>query len=484
MSNASETELLHSESEPFQSGQRQPPGDSLTESDGSSVTSSFRTHQPPDTQQLRSNGQPVKAISSRPNKFHGPSSTWRNRNASECNLAASLDNLTAQDLSIHLFNAHKLKQSGLQQRVNGVDPEDHFGFTWTPPKKWTAWPMPPDIVPREGGEAYGRKLVRMPHPYLPKPVKRAGLLQELLLAQVLREAKVRLGQREWEPIQEPKTLKPLEQSKQRTSDKGGQTSTEWENPDSETATAGGRRGKRPKLAKTAAQVAKSGNKQLIPVMLVDDPKAMGIAQPLIRSVGNQLDTLLGSLHRARQSYHAMETDDRSASISRSTKRHRGRSATPAPKHSIMRDSLSSSGDEDNDPNVVPTGAQGRRQSSQSQRFRMRKKKLNLRDWNDVIGLASASGTSQEVIETSRQRCEALLGMHDTKSMGTKSTKSGEPTSGDGESTSNSSDSTTSEVGSDFEPITKHSQTASSVSSDNLFQPIKAKRSWRRQSRKR
>lgn len=422
----------------------------------------------------------MKAISTRPNKFHGPSSTWRNRNAPECNLAASLDNLTAQDLSVHLFNAHKLKQSGLQQRANGVDSEDPFAFTWTPPKKWTAWPMPPEIVPREGGEPYGRKLVQMPHPYLPKPVKRAGLLRDLLLAQVLREAKVRLGQREWERIQDSETLKPLEQSTQGTSDNDGQTSTVWEDSDSHGPAAGRRRKKRAKLAKTAAQVANQGDKQLIPIMLADDSKAMDIAQPLVRSVCSQLDTLLSSLHRARQSYHAMETDDRSASVSRSTKRYRGRSATPAPKHSTMRDSLLSSGDEDNDPNVNPTGAQAGRQSSQSQRFQLRKKKLNLRDWDDVISLASTSGISQEVIETSRHRCEALFDIDNRKSIGVKS---GETTSGDDELTSNSSESVTSEVGSDLEQITKHSRIASSLPPDDLFQPIKGKRSWRRQSRK-
>ena len=477
----SETGSVQYESEPFQSGQRQPRVDSSTESDGSSVTSNFRIHRHSDPRQLRSNEQPVKTVSSRPNKFHGPSSTWRNRNAAECNLAASLDNLRAEDLSIHLFNACKLKQSGLQQLASGVDPKDPFAFTWTPPKKWTAWPMPPEIVPREGGEPYGRKLVRMPHPYLPKPVRRAGLLQDLLLAQVLREAKVRLGQREWEPNQDIETLKPLEQSMQRTLDDDGRTSTVWEDSDSHDPAAGGRGKKRPKLAKTGAQVTDQGDKKFNPTMLADDSKAMDIAQPLIRSVCSQLDTLLRSLHRARQSYHAMETDDRSASVSRSTKRHRGRSATPAPKFSTTHDSLFSLEDEDSDPNGIPTGARGRRQSSQSQRFLMRKKKLNLRDWNDVIDLASTSGISQEVIETSRQRCEGLFGTHDRKSTGTTS---GETTSVDDELSSISSDSTTSEVGSDFEPVATHSKISGRAPPDVLFQPIKAKRSWRRQSRKR
>ena len=341
--------------------------------------------------------------------------------------------------------------------------------------------MPPKIVPREGGEPYGRTLVQMPHPYLPKPVRRAGLLQDLLLAEMLNEAKVRLGQREWELIQGSEPLKPLEQSTQGISYNDGQTSTAWEDSDSHDAAAGGRKRKHPKLAKTVAQVANSGDKQLNPVMLADDSRAMDIAQPLIRSVCSQLDTLLSNLHRARQSYHAMETDERTRSLSRSTKRHRGRSVTPARRRPTIHNSLTLSSDEENDPNVNQAGAQDCRQSSQSQRFQLRKKKLNLRDWTDVISLASTSRVSQEVIETSRQRCEALLGMHNRKNVGVKS---GETASGEEESNSNSSESTTSEIGSDLEPIAKYSRARSSVASDNLFRPIKGKRSWRRQSQKR
>lgn len=342
--------------------------------------------------------------------------------------------------------------------------------------------MPPDIVPRDGGDPYGRKLVRMPSPYLPKPIKRAGLLQDLLLAQILRAAKVRLGQREMadEPVQDLQALKAMDQSSQGISENDAQTSTVWEDSDSEGVAAGGRRRKRRKRAETSAHTACLGDKRLIPIMLADDSAAMNITQPLIRSVCGQLDTLLGNLHRARQSYHSIETDDCKTSLSRSTKRDRGRSATPASIASTMDDPLSS-GDEDNNTNVNQTGGQRHRQSSQSQRFQMRKKKLKLRDWNDVIGLASTSGVSQDVIETSRQRCERLFGMHGRENMNVKSDSS---TSDDDESDSHDSNSTISNVVSDVESKAKHSHVARSISSDELFQPIKGKRSWRHQSRKR
>lgn len=48
----------------------------------------------------------------RPNRYVGPSSTWQSLTEQERGLAASLDALRNQDLSIHLYNAHRLKKRG------------------------------------------------------------------------------------------------------------------------------------------------------------------------------------------------------------------------------------------------------------------------------------------------------------------------------------------------------------------------------------
>jgi len=46
----------------------------------------------------------------RPNRWKGAASTWQSLTEQERGLAASLDQLRNQDLSIHLYNAHALKR--------------------------------------------------------------------------------------------------------------------------------------------------------------------------------------------------------------------------------------------------------------------------------------------------------------------------------------------------------------------------------------
>ncbi len=46
----------------------------------------------------------------RPNRWKGPLSTWHSLTEQERGLAASLDTLRNEDLSVHLFNAHALKR--------------------------------------------------------------------------------------------------------------------------------------------------------------------------------------------------------------------------------------------------------------------------------------------------------------------------------------------------------------------------------------
>ena len=46
----------------------------------------------------------------RSNRYKGPASTWQSLTEQERGLAASLDQLRNEDLSIHLYNAHALRK--------------------------------------------------------------------------------------------------------------------------------------------------------------------------------------------------------------------------------------------------------------------------------------------------------------------------------------------------------------------------------------
>ena len=95
----------------------------------------------------------------RPNRWKGNSSTWARFTQDERDLASTLDELRNQDLSVHLYNAHALKRSAREyneQRTTAEGNRDgslkipEGDRTYRPPKRWTAWPLPPEQVPREG----------------------------------------------------------------------------------------------------------------------------------------------------------------------------------------------------------------------------------------------------------------------------------------------------------------------------------------------
>jgi hypothetical protein len=120
---------------------------------------------------------------SRPNRFQGQRSTWRNYTAEDRQLAASLEQIQNSDLAAHLYNAHALKRrvrrpteelaelKGWQSNEHWLKKGDELRYTdisgevqtsLVPTKEWTAWPLPlaevprPDQEPDRGASAGGR----------------------------------------------------------------------------------------------------------------------------------------------------------------------------------------------------------------------------------------------------------------------------------------------------------------------------------------
>jgi len=54
----------------------------------------------------------------RPNRWQGAPSTWQSLTEAERGLAASLDKIRNQDLSVHLFNAYALKRRSEEKDVS------------------------------------------------------------------------------------------------------------------------------------------------------------------------------------------------------------------------------------------------------------------------------------------------------------------------------------------------------------------------------
>ena len=336
--------------------------------------------------------QDSTTLPSRPNKFRGPSSTWRNRNAAAIDLAVSLDRLQAKDLSIHLYNAFKLSQRNRirrtkrhNQSLHNTDEADE-GSTWVPPKNWTAWPLPPAIVPREHDETHWDETTVSREPGHFRPRRPGQYLQEMLVAQVLRKAKEQFLARQWENVTPAATSTTSQVQKSR-----------------------GRR----TLSKGRSDAKKLDEiPDQKPVIMADDLQASEILQPTVQHMMTKLDGLLMGLHHARSAYLLAEDSDsesqsqmseRSRSRGRPRKRKRGASKSNEDGEASP-DAPSHPGSDSDDRG--PSRKRSRRPRNQT--FHDRKRVLGLRDWGDVVGIASMTGWPQNVVANATARCATLF----------------------------------------------------------------------------
>ena len=326
----------------------------------------------------------------RPNKFRGNPATWRNWTTPERDLMASLDQLTAQDLCVHLYNAFQLKrrandQKRLQSTEANDDRESDERPAWKPPKVWTAWPLPPIYVPRDEGKRWEEE--GMLGRQIPKKSRNpCDSLRELLEAQILRHAREQYSNRKsgTPPDEESSSgqSSPIEQAAKAPFD--------GRNDDS------------------------SGT--LRPVVMADDERASHILRPTVTHILGKLDRLLMGLHRARSSY--LEIDDSAfdsgslkATPSRSRSRlgKRKRSASILSRKAALESQTASSSDADDQRTSRSRSRSRGRKLPTAESSRIRKNRLGLRAWSDVLGMASLTGWDADVVERTASRCALLFG---------------------------------------------------------------------------
>ncbi|KAI4134866.1 MAG: hypothetical protein LQ347_001168 [Umbilicaria vellea] len=431
----------------------------------------------------------------RPNKFHGPPSTWRTWTAAERELAFSLDQLRARDLAVHLYNAHALKKRARaidrQQQTGHLEGEVN-GKAWVPPKVWTAWPMDPDEIPREGeaklwedeadvGFRKRRSLTRPSEP-----------LEDAVVGEFLRIATQRFRLRKWDGDDSAGLLNRSSKVKSRDEGEGEieakadvESDTESGSLNVENSQRGndteqkseGEMGRRRRRVITLSQSRDTGRSTrsqvksesmgeeslptdgkteptnltsdledsgLKPVLMADDERAREILQPTVHHILAKLDNLLMGLHQARQAYlpgaydSASETQTdadelsgaecgkkrcrsgRSKSRSRGSKNKPSRDAAVRPtRRSGSRSiSVASPNSESKEAQTLssppkPSSRKPRRRKSRSPESRahlLRKSqaRLGLRDWSDVLGIASMTGWDAAATSRAAERCAALF----------------------------------------------------------------------------
>lgn len=341
----------------------------------------------------------------RSNRFRGPDSTWRKLTAEERQNAQALETIRARDLTAHLYNSYALRVRGRERgrRTARRDEQLDELQTFVPPKRWTAWPMPADEVPR--AEERLRKAeddawtLRMP----PDPRDSADL-EESVMAIMLKTAKDRFGAREWERTRAvPRSREP--------------SASQFDNDDERESTSyEGDVKSDPEFVDGA---------ELHPVVQADDDKSRRQLRPISRNILTQFDRLLMGLHHAQiggaagdSSGSEGQTDTESIASGTSSPRKRGRSNAAARSQSrgrkrTRRSSHSTKSTNSRSRSARPSarshtrrgpGHRGRSRGQSADRLRQ-----GLRDWSEVLGIAAMVGWPPAVVMRAAKRCSSLFG---------------------------------------------------------------------------
>ena len=326
-------------------------------------------------------------------------SLWRNRTAGERQTFTSLGQLRAKDLSIHLYNAAQLKSRVRSDREAPAHDSNGFVETREPPNSWTAWPLPPRLVPREHERKQWEERASLQPPYSTKQGRPGAELRDLLVAQVLRTARRTFDARQWEGPTADSISRHSSDSPQNPL-RGPQISDGGD--------------VKPGLT------ASGGIGDLMTVILADDEIASKILRPIMQHLMTKLDGLLMGLHHARSSYLSVGNNAKQKTTKkrkRSSSKREERSQKQR-KSSTVDDGTSMS-DSSSGSELVDSGTEDSRPASKrnarasavkdgQERFARRRRRLGLRDWSDVLGVASMTGVDAHVVGRAAFRCAALF----------------------------------------------------------------------------
>ncbi|KAL3418070.1 RNA polymerase I specific transcription initiation factor [Phlyctema vagabunda] len=239
----------------------------------------------------------------RRNQYDGPRQTWQYLARPERDLKAFLEQIHTGNLSLHLYDAHASKRRAREheksrkrkQTHEPGTPADDDGNTqesFVPRKAWTAWPLPPDRVPREDEQHQD------PEYALPSDQRPSGGLEEELVAVSLRFARNNFEARKWKEADdesEDEETNKKELDARALDDITANPVQIQEQPMAQM------------LLKQSSE-APAQNVLMRPVISADDEISRELLQPSVRHTLMKLDQVLMALHHAREScYKIYET---------------------------------------------------------------------------------------------------------------------------------------------------------------------------------
>jgi hypothetical protein len=333
----------------------------------------------------------------RPNIFTGHSSTWRNYNADDIGAYEAMLNNRSRDLAAHLYNAHAIRR---RTRANSKKPSVDNELICAVPRRWTAWPLPSAHVPRLD-DIIKDKLDDPGNMRMEPDPRPSADLEEIITATMLKTAKEKFRAREWdyEEIRND-TKKILDGDELMQDDILEKEEDDDDEPIDTTF--------------------------LEPIVQLDDDKSSQKLRPLARNVMTQLDRLLMGLHYSMKgrmlediSGDEQPSDTDGEGLPRTTRsqsRGRKRTRRDSPQKEMPHGSTSAGlfSGLDTDYESLPDASRSRDQSratlaSQDQEEgSFFKGRLKLRDWSEVMGLASMMGFPSDVVMRTSKRCADLF----------------------------------------------------------------------------
>ncbi|KAG8624912.1 hypothetical protein KVT40_006663 [Elsinoe batatas] len=341
---------------------------------------------------------------SRP-RFSGSESLWRYYASDAINLARTLDDEQANNLSIHLYNAHAWKQvlqgsssgsvnQNLTRKSGWVQEGEDGTRPWQPPTSWTAWPIENEAIPTPSEAFWGETETSSRH-------------VDDTLVQELRAAGLRQVKQQWTHMSEARrpsrSMGPVSPGRSRSRSRTRSVTPALGDRDDEDA---------------SSEYSEAGSDIMAPVLSAQEDHTSRLLKPMAASVQSQLDRLLKALHHNRAGHYAVARDEdswrfradslprsRSSSIGR---RKRGRSTSPELAESTLdtertarpKKRLKTVGSARRSPSAASCASSGSGSDGEHARAP--------RDWSEVLGIAALCGWDAEVVNRARTRCEALF----------------------------------------------------------------------------
>lgn len=325
---------------------------------------------------------PNSFSSSRPNTHHAAPSTRRSWMASERRLAASLDQLNAKDLAVHLYNTFKLSQRArnLKSRNEANDGIDEH--VWNPPRMWTAWPLAPAIVPAEDEGLQWENESYLNGPTSSKKFTPREALEDILIGRLQKVAKERFLQgRSHNEISETPNMN-LDRNEEHT--------------------------------------------LLEPVVMADDDLARNLSEPIFHHVFAKLDGLLTALHHARYAYAATEGFESSShdetpnrKVTQQKRKSKQKSSQNETRSGKIKPRISNNSSasqvdgelgssEQSNPSIPSDLERSNAKNQRATRPIRHKRRYGLRDWSDVIGVAAMTSWEPKTVQRAAIRGATLF----------------------------------------------------------------------------